>query len=54
MFHGRELLTIGKRLDRAAKEPAADAAAPTVQQRTDAVEEENQRLREMRRRPSSR
>ena len=48
MFRGHELLRIGKRVDRAAKERAAEAGTPTVDQRTEAVEGENRRLRRLR------
>ena len=45
MFSGRDLLRIGKRLDRVAQERAEDEAAPTVEKRADAVESEGRRLR---------
>jgi hypothetical protein len=43
MFRGHELLRIGKRVDRTAKERADEAGTPTVDQRTEAVEGENRR-----------
>ena len=48
MFRGRELLRIGKHVDRAAKECADQAATPSVDQRAEAVDKENRRLRRSR------
>jgi hypothetical protein len=52
-FTVRDLVQIGKRLDHVAKERAEDAATPTAEQRSDAVELKNRRLRERLRRKSS-
>jgi hypothetical protein len=53
-FTVRDLVKIGKRGDRAAEERADDAATPTAEQRTDAVERQNRRLRDLlHRKPSS-
>jgi ABC-type hemin transport system ATPase subunit len=52
-FTVRDLVQIGKRLDRVAKERAEDAATSTAQQRSDAVDLKNRRLRELLRRKSS-
>jgi hypothetical protein len=49
-FTVRDLVRIANGLDRVAAERAEDAAAPTTDQRTDAVEQQNRRLRSLLRR----
>lgn len=53
MFRGRDLMKIGRRLDRTTRERAGEAAAATDAQRADAVEQESRRLRELLRRKKS-
>jgi hypothetical protein len=48
MFKGRELLRIGKRSDRAARERRECAAQPTDQQRLARLEALNDELKRMR------
>jgi hypothetical protein len=52
-FTPRDLMKIGKRLDRVAEERAKEGAAPTAEQRADAVERQNRRLRKLLRRRST-
>ena len=52
-FTARDLMKIGKRLDRVAEERAEEAAAPTAEQRADGVEHQNRRLRKLLRRRST-
>jgi hypothetical protein len=52
-FTVRDLMKIGKRQDRVAKERVEEARAPAMDDRTDAVERQNRRLRELLRRRST-
>jgi len=52
-FTARDLMKIGKRLDRVAKERSEEARAPTAEGRVDAVERQNRRLRKLLRRRST-
>ena len=54
MFRGRELLRIGKRLDRAVGERAEAATASTFEERADAAEAGSRRLRGLLHRPARR
>jgi hypothetical protein len=51
-FTARDLMKIGKRLDRVARERAEQAHAPTAEGRVDAVQRQNRRLRKRLRRRS--
>ena len=52
-FTARDLMKIGKRLDRVARQRAEEDHAPTSENREDAVERQNRRLRELLRQRST-